>query len=102
MGYILGFFKYVLKGPVTNPIAFFIYGSGLMAFLNGVLASRNGDVVVAAVTYYETKYLPPTAIEDIAIPIFVGAVVAGLKWYVNTPRNSSRGRRGRSRRGRYR
>lgn len=100
MSYEAGLIKYILKGPFTNPIAFFIYGSGLIAAFNGLVEgiAGNGDIVMATIVYYETKYIPPTTLEDIAAPILIGAFVAGLKWYVNTPRNGNYG--GRSRRSR--
>lgn len=85
MGYNTGAVKYILKGPFTNPVAFFIFGSGLLAILNGLIASPHG-ILDAALAYYSTKYLPPTTLADIIIPIIVGSVIAGFKWWLATPR----------------
>ena len=85
MGYTAGAVKYIAKGPFTNPIAFFIYGSGLIAIWNGFLGLDRG-FVTATIAYYSTKYLPPTSVEDVVIPIVVGAIVAGIRWWVYTPR----------------
>jgi hypothetical protein len=86
MGYITGMLKYIAKGPFTNPIAFFIYGSFFLALFNGVTAVQTGgSILEAAIAYYSTKYLPPTTILDIVAPILIGSVIAGIKWFMNTP-----------------
>jgi len=85
MGYTTGALKYIAKGPFTNPIAFFIFGSGFIALYNGLLGAKQG-ILNAAIAYYSTKYLPPTSIEDIIFPILVGSVIAGIKWWLATPR----------------
>lgn len=36
-----------------------------------------------AILLESTKYLPPTSVEDVVVPIIVGAILAGLAWRVN-------------------
>jgi hypothetical protein len=86
MGYFAGMLKYIAKGPFTNPVAFFIYGSGLLALWNGYTSAYEG-IVPATIAYFTTKYLPPTTPEDVIVPILIGSAIAGIKWYLLTPRN---------------
>lgn len=85
MGYTTGALKYIAKGPFTNPVAFFIYGSGILAIIHG-LTSIDEGLVSATFAYYSTKYLPPTSLGDIIFPILLGSVIAGIRWWVYTPR----------------
>lgn len=85
MGYFAGMLKYIIKGPFTNPLAFFVYGSGLLAMWNGFVSVDEG-FVPATIAYFTTKYLPPTTPEDAFVPIILGATVAGVKWFFLTPR----------------
>lgn len=86
MGYVTGLLKYWLKGPFTNPIAFYIYGAGLLALLNATSHVIQGEFVQMALKYFTTKYLPPTSIEQVIGQVLIGTFVAGVKWFVLTPR----------------
>jgi hypothetical protein len=86
MSYNTGLIKYVVKGPFTNPIAFYIYGAGILALLNAVPHLAGGGFVQALVDYFVTKYLPPTSVVQVVTQIVVGSVTAGLKWFFLTPR----------------
>jgi hypothetical protein len=39
-----------------------------------------------AVDYFATKHLPPTSIEQVVTQTVLGSVVAGVKWFILTPR----------------
>lgn len=86
MGYIIGLLKYLAKGPFTNPIAFYIYGAGILALLNALPYFIRGNFVQTVFQYFFTKYLPPTSVEQIVVQVVVGTTVAGLRWFVFTPR----------------
>lgn len=86
MGYIIGLVKYLVKGPFTNPVAFYIYGAGILAILSSVPYLFNGSFVQIILNYFLVKYLPPTSVEQIIVQIGLGTGVAGVKWYLFTPR----------------
>lgn len=86
MNYVAGLIKYLLKGPFTNPVAFYIYGAGILAVLNAFPHFIEGDFVMTAVDYFVTKYLPPTSVGQVVGQVLVGTFVAGMKWFVNVPR----------------
>jgi len=86
MGYIIGLLKYVIKGPFTNPIAFYIYGAGILALLTSLPHLLDGTYIEMAMNYFLVKYLPPTSIEQIITQVLVGTGVAGAKWFLFTPR----------------
>lgn len=86
MGYNVGFVKYVVKGPFTNPVAFYIYGAGLLALLNAAPHFVDGQFVQMAVDYFVTKYLPPTSISQVVGQVLIGTFGAGVKWFLLTPR----------------
>jgi len=86
MGYVEGLIKYVVKGPFTNPVAFYIYGAGLLALLNATPHLLEGQYLHMAVNYFATKYLPPTSIGQVISQTVIGSVGAGVKWFLLTPR----------------
>lgn len=86
MGYVAGLLKYWLKGPFTNPVAFYVYGAGLLALLNATPHVVEGEFVQMALEYLVTKYLPPTSVGQIIGQVLIGTFVAGIKWFVFTPR----------------
>lgn len=86
MGYSAGLLKYWVKGPFTNPVAFYIYGAGLLALLNAAPHLVQGEFVQMTLEYFVTKYLPPTSVEQIVWQVLIGTFVAGVKWFVLTPR----------------
>lgn len=89
MGYNSGMVKYIIFAPIARPMNFFKYGGGYVALESGIntlesAGSVTPDVLLRAyVAYLSTKYLPPTTLADLLIPIIVGAVLAGLAWRVN-------------------
>ena len=93
-GYERGFVNYVFGSLSGNPIAMYIYGAGLLAIWNAYVEMVGGSFVAATFDYFVTKYLPPMSVEQVIIQVCLGAVVAGVKWYVFTPRRGPRARRG--------
>lgn len=86
MNYILGMLKYIVKGPFTNPFAFYVYGAGILAAMNSVPHLFDGSFVMMAIDYFATKHLPPTSLGQITGQIVLGSSVAGVKWFFFTPR----------------
>ena len=86
MGYVFGLFKYWIKGPFTNPIAFYIYGAGILALMNALPHFIDGNLIQMLFQYFFTKYLPPTSVGQVIMQVVVGTLVAGLRWFVFTPR----------------
>jgi hypothetical protein len=86
MGYVFGLFKYWVKGPFTNPIAFYIYGAGILALMNAFPHFIDGNFVQMVFQYFFIKYLPPTSVGQVIMQVIVGTLVAGLRWFVFTPR----------------
>lgn len=88
MGKNIGTLKYILKAPLARPGNFFKFGGGTYAVLRALDAGFPADqltletAVPVLVTYFETKYLPPSSPKDILGPIVLGAVLAGLKWRI--------------------
>ena len=86
MGYVLGLVKYLVKGPFTNPVAFYIYGASILAVLNALPHFLQGDFVMTVADYFVTRYLPPTSVGQVVGQVLIGTLVAGLKWFVSVPR----------------
>lgn len=86
MSYVTGMLKYIFKGPITNPVAFYIFGAGILAVLNAFPHLLDGNFAMTAVDYFATKHLPPTSVSQVIIQTCIGSVVAGIKWFVLTPR----------------
>ena len=85
-GYERGFFNYIVGSLTGNPVAMYIYGAGLLAMWNAWSEVVGGSFIEAAFSYFLTKYLPPTSVEQIIVQVFFGAIVAATKWYAFTPR----------------
>ena len=86
MNYLFGMIKYIVKGPFTNPFAFYIFGAGVLASLNALPHLFNGSFVMIAFDYFGGKYLPPTSINQVLIQTVLGSTVAGVKWFLFTPK----------------
>jgi len=86
MSYFLGMLKYIFKGPITNPVSFYIFGAGILAVLNSLPHLIDGNFVMVVVDYFATKHLPPTSVEQALTQTVLGSTVAGLKWFLLTPR----------------
>jgi len=86
MNYLVGMLKYIVKGPVTNPVSFYIFGAGVLAVLNAFPHFLDGNFVAMAADYFVTKYLPATSVEQAITQTVLGSSVAGVKWYLFTPR----------------
>lgn len=86
MSYLLGMLKYIFKGPFTNPVAFYIFGAGILAVVNAFPHLLDGNFAMMAVDYFATKHLHPTSIEQVVTQTVLGSVVAGVKWFILTPR----------------
>ncbi|WP_318569560.1 hypothetical protein [Salinigranum marinum] len=86
MGKNWGMLKYMVNAPFARPVNFFKYGGGFYAILRAIDAGPpSGHFTVETfipilVTYLQTKYLPPSSVWDVIIPIVLGAAAAGLKW----------------------
>lgn len=93
-GYERGFVNYVFGSITGNPLAMYVYGAGLLAFWNAYVEVIGGSFVSATLDYFLTKYLPPTSVEQVLVQVSLGAVVAGAKWYLFTPRRGHRGKSG--------
>jgi len=84
MGYNTGILKYIIMAPIARPLNFFKYGSGFVAVwsaVNVLSNSQTNDPEIlfnAYFAYLSTKYLPPTTVADVALPIIVGATMAGI------------------------
>jgi hypothetical protein len=78
--------KYIFKGPITNPVAFYIFGAGFLAVFNALPHLFDGGFVLMAADYFIIKYLPPTSIGQVIIQTVVGSTAAGIKWFLKTPR----------------
>lgn len=96
MGYNIGMLKYIIKAPRKKPINFFKYGIGFIAVWSFIQTLLNYSTltievfVKAYINYIMTKYLPPTNVMDIILPILAGAVIAGLKWRYNVVDSNQR------------
>lgn len=96
MGRNLGMLKYIVMAPLARPKNFFKYGGGFYAILRALRAglppepTASETLLDVFLAYFMTKYLPPTSLSDILIPIVLGAIVAGWKWRQSQPRLSTR------------
>jgi hypothetical protein len=89
--YERGFINYITGSLIGNPVAMYIYGAGLLAMWNAWVETLGGSFVSATFSYFVTKYLPPTSLEQIVLQVTFGAFVAATKWYVFTPRQGNSG-----------
>lgn len=86
MGKNWGMLKYIIKAPLARPVNFFKYGGGFYAILRAIDAGLPTEeltvetAIPVLITYLQTKYLPPTSLYDVLIPIVLGAIFAGLSW----------------------
>lgn len=85
MSYFVGMLKYIVKGPFTNPFAFYIFGAGVLASLNALPHFFDGSFVMMAFNYFATKYLPPSSLNQVLVQTVLGSTVAGVKWFLFTP-----------------
>lgn len=89
MGKNFGMLKYIVFAPIARPSNFFKYGGGFVALHSAWGALNSAEILTpvvlidAFIAYLTTKYLPPTTIWDLLLPVVIGAVAAGLKWRVN-------------------
>ena len=86
MNYVFGLFKYLIKGPFTNPVAFYIFGAGFLAVLNALSYLLRGDFLMTVLGYLMIRYLPPTSVEQVVRQVLIGTLAAGAKWFVKAPR----------------
>ena len=87
MGKNIGMVRYIIFAPFARPMNFFKYGGGFVAIWSAFVVINQNQATVdtfisAYIEYITTKYLPPTSLSDLILPIVVGAVLAGLKWRV--------------------
>jgi len=88
-GYERGLVKYIIKTPLTvvGFISMYLFGGGILSFLTGLThLFGEGNVLEAVLFYFVSEYLPPTSIGEVLVQTFIGSLVAGILWYMNTPR----------------
>ncbi|UVE50081.1 hypothetical protein KU306_14405 [Haloferax larsenii] len=90
-GYEIGAVKYIVMSVFFNTIPMYIFGGGVMSFFEAVTHTIGDGFVSGMAYYFLTKYLPPTSVSQVVVQIVMGAIVAGILWYVKTPRQTSRG-----------
>jgi hypothetical protein len=86
MSYEAGFFKYFVNSIIFNFVPMYIFGAGVLATLNVLPHLLDGNLVIMALDYFFTKYLPPTSLEQVFLQTGLGSFWAAIKWYVFTPR----------------
>lgn len=85
-GYERGLVKYIVKSPFLNFIPMYIFGGGVLAFFDAITHTVRGSFIEGVLFYFITKYLPPTSVKQLIVQVFAGAIVAGVFWYLRTPR----------------
>lgn len=86
MGKNWGMIKYLIFAPLARPKNFFKFGGGFAGGWSALQVLGNGSnqpFIEAYIAYVSMKYLPPTSLEDIALPILFGALVAAATWRAN-------------------
>lgn len=86
MGYITGFFKYIVKSAVKNTYPMLVFGAATLALIYLLNDLAHGRPIAGVTAYIITKYLPPLTVEAFITILIVGCVWAGTKWYWKTPR----------------
>jgi uncharacterized membrane protein YqaE (UPF0057 family) len=90
--YEIGFLKYVVNTLLTlwGFISMYIFGSTLIT-LWAVLQthSEGGNFIELFIAYFLTEYLPPLSVGEVVMQALLGALAAGLLWYLNMPKNNS-------------
>jgi hypothetical protein len=92
LAYEVGLIKYIIFTPLTLTgfISMYIFGSGIWAAISGIQAySETENLIDAILRYFIVEYLPPTSIEGVVMQTGTGAVVAGLLWYSNVPKQGN-------------
>jgi len=86
MSYLFGLIKYVIKSPIKNFVPMYLFGGGVRALFEALVAGADSGFIAATLQYFVTKYLPPTSLGQIIVQVLMGSVVAGAIWYMKTPR----------------
>ena len=85
-GYERGAVRYVIMSILFNTIPMYIFGGGALSTFEAITHTIGDGFLTGIFYYFFTKYLPPTSISQVVVQIAMGTVVAGLLWYVKTPR----------------
>lgn len=86
MGYITGFFKYVVKSAFKNTYPMLVFGAATLAIIYLINELASGHPIAAITAYITTKYLPPLTVKAFITVLVVGCVWAGIRWYWRVPR----------------
>ncbi|MCH8003950.1 MAG: hypothetical protein IH934_04950 [Nanoarchaeota archaeon] len=84
MGILIGTPKYIL-GVLLSGVGFvsmYLFGGGLITLFKTFDKLFSGQFIEAFLEYYIFSALPPTSIGHIITNAVVGAIVAGLFWFL--------------------
>lgn len=84
MGLIEGMFKYMIFMPLTlvGFVCMYTFGGGLITLSKTWMYIFEGNFLEAALEYFFRRALPPTSLEHVLFQVFIGTVIAGLKWFI--------------------
>lgn len=86
MGYAIGAAKYWMMGLLFNPFNLYIYGGGLLWFLDVVDLAGAETVEEFTINYILMEYGIPSSLEDFLFQLFVGTTVATILWLIGSLR----------------
>jgi len=79
-----GLIKYVIITPLTvvGFTSMYIFGGIILTIINTISSIFTGNFVDGLLEYFVHSALPPTSMEQVFTQVFLGTVVAGIKWYL--------------------
>ncbi len=83
MGIIGGFPKYIIGVLLSvGFVSMYIFGGTLITFYNTVSQLLSGNFINTFLEYFIYSALPPTSLEHVILQAVIGAVVAGVLWFI--------------------
>lgn len=84
MGYGVGAGKYLIMGLLFNPFNLYVYGGGLLWFLDVLDLIGAKDLNEFVLNYILMEYGIPKSVEDAVGQLLVGAFVATVSWLIGS------------------
>lgn len=83
MGIGIGLPKYIIGVLFSAAfVPMYIFGGGIISLFKTLDHLAQGDFIQAFLQHYIYSQLPPTSIENIIGNAVVGAICAGLLWFI--------------------
>lgn len=84
MGIEEGAVKYMIFTPLTAVgfVCMLIFGGTIITLVKTLGHLFSGNPIQAFLEYFIYSLLPPTSIGQVLFLVFIGTLVAGIKWFI--------------------